>query len=911
MKILNKIRLLALFFVLINCTNLTAKSITIEQYGARATYFGIDEDAVFKVYPQQNNTSIVEYTGKLKNVFNVTSAGIDPLEFVAFYSHKNSNIYSETENYFPAMITSRYSICTEYISAIKVRVNFAYNFNSANINNASNPYQYSFTAYGYFFRNNRDAFTKAITDNKNNGAIILENGKTYTVKGGWNASPGRTLLFKAKNPYGIKPRIKISMEDCFTSGPEGFSDPGFSWGEGYNKAFNKNFGSINWFKLKDGTSNNDLRTESVIFDGIDIIPTTYTVPVFQYGSDLGYFFCTDINGAGFSKRELTIKNCDPLAEKKQLEKLNIKLPGNPNWCLPDFAWSNNGGSDDGKDITALQEFKLINTSWYSKGGHNIKAKLRAGNAVIMESTTLNPIEFYVNFDAKKTDWSILPITTQFGIGNNNDEKRRNIKINSYNFSWYQVTGQDWNGGTNRNRLKFWMVDVYYKGKTYTLSFKNNAEFAQENPLNPAKSFGVSYAKYRGFINSETAEMFDRIPVNNDLIPWNGQWGNPNYYGSGVKQKIAPNKLRIFGWALQKGDVISIDNKQLTIIDFAEETTLFEGTDGIVSSIITLSDNINSATPSIKVINAQLSDLITKQETVKIRPYVNRSPFAHNMYTDYNANHKYKNVKFNDDIRATGTADYNSAKLFQCQQYLILENISIPGGKYNELSYASTLRKRNELTGSTLATQISGGQLSWFNMDNANPVEISNRPSFIYSNSNWGFSKIYNPVFKDDKGMVGYTDLGIYITNGKRIKANNIQLFYDSIGRMAGGFGRLFINVKEKGGSLDISNFNMQPSMKQVVSKKFMLTQPEVVMTIQAPFELIANNGNGAIITGFNNELLKNVKISLTNWNLAPSYFHGKFKRGTGNDWPTTNPCNNSEYAKRIRINNQCIDNIGY
>lgn len=114
----------------------------------------------------------------------------------------------------------------------------------------------------------------------------------------------------------------MSLEDAFTADPNGAAD-------GRCPSFMATFGSFRWFMLPDGTGPQDVKSFGVEFDGVDIIPSTYTVPTVQYGSELGNFFQTPY---------------------------------------------------DGKEITGLQRFLLLDADWYARYGHNVKAKLRAGNA---------------------------------------------------------------------------------------------------------------------------------------------------------------------------------------------------------------------------------------------------------------------------------------------------------------------------------------------------------------------------------------------------------------------------------------------------------------------------------------------------------------------------------------------------
>ena len=890
-----------------------AQSIAIENFGARPDYSGLDEGAVFRVYPQQNGTSLVEYTGKKNGYFTAAWASAnDPMEFVAFKSHKNPGTYpagGENNNYFPSLVTARYSKCIQFIDPKNIRVNFTYNGGEKMVqpNESASPKQRSFLAAGYFFRNNRLAFKQAIENKQRPGTIILQNNKTYVIKGGWAAAPGRTLRFVAANPNGIRPRIKMSHEDAFTGDAFGRGDvqDGLP-----NPSYLDTYGQPGWFFLPDGSSAKDVQTSSVSFEGIDIIPTTYTVPVFQYGSELGHFFMTPADGRGFSKRVLQIKDCDPLAEQQMLDKAGIVLPGKPNWTLPQFAFSNSGGVDDGKDITGMQEFKLINTSWYARSGHNVKAKYRSGNAIIIEGkSAARPAEIFVATASKKTDWYDVDIQARFGTGEAFDEQRRRLQVVSDNFSWYQVAGQDWTGGTNRNRNKFWYVEVSSGSKTFTLAFLNQAEWEQENPANPASSFGAKWAVAKGLNNGQSAEMFERIAVDGDLVPWNGNWGNPVYYGSGVKQVVAPNKLRIFGWALQKDDVVRIGNGNFTITDVTAEITGLAGDDGIMSRIITLSGNVSAAKPALVVVRSQLGPLVKNKSTVRIRPFLGRGPFGHNIYSDFNANHRYVHVRFNDDLRCTSDIPGNrKAYLYECQQYLVLDDVVMNEGRYNELSSANTLARRNELTGSKLYTIINGGSLFWNNFT-GNAVKISGRPEFLYGGANWGYSKLANPVFMDDKGLKASFGLAIAINDGNMVKARNMFFDFHDIPGASNNGGRLFIDFNGMGGGIDLTGYGGTGKFKLDKNSKGPGVFPEINITCaDVPVNIVGSNGRGGIEIVNNGISLKNFSLNLTSWTLTPMIYAGLFARPAVNGWPVPGAaCSNPEYAKRVRINGACAD----
>ena len=235
----------------------TLEGKAIEDYGAVGDYTGAEFYNALTIIPlggEGDGTSKVIYTGG----GDVFDAGWVGRELVVFRCHHNPGAYPETRNYFPNLLTCRYVKVVKVIDARTLEVDLS--INGGNRDFKPDGVTPSMTgASGYFFTNNREAFRKAFTDPERPEALLLENGRTYVVRGGWDCAVPKNLVVTTRDPGGPKAAIKLSFEDAFSTDPHG-------QGAGRCPSFAADYGSAAYFRLEDGED------YSIAFRNIDLLP---------------------------------------------------------------------------------------------------------------------------------------------------------------------------------------------------------------------------------------------------------------------------------------------------------------------------------------------------------------------------------------------------------------------------------------------------------------------------------------------------------------------------------------------------------------------------------------------------------------------------------------------------------------
>lgn len=760
---------------------LPAGAKAVEDYGAVGDYTGADFYNNLTIIPlrgEGEGASHVVYTGLRAAPFDAAWVG---RELVVFRSHHNPGAYPDKRNYFPNLKTCRYVKVTKVVNPKTIEVDLSINGGNSDFKpDGKTP---SLTdASGYFFTNNREAFKKAFTDPDRPKAIVLENGKTYVVRGGWNCSVPKDLMVTTRDPKGPKAAIKISMEDAFSLSPHGDSPDECA-------SFKAEYDSGNFFNLRE---NEDF---SISLQNIDLLPPHYSVPVTQYGYGLGCFF---VDGVGrLSRRTLAIydSNCFREADDPFVKK----LPSGTTFILPGFAFSNGGGRagevDFGgalgkrQDVTGFQEFKLIRSHWQCAEIHNIKQQgPAAGNCFIAEGESPEkPARMFPSTEIilKGEDGPgqfRLPVTITDDRG---DGAFRRVNLHTESFSWYQLANQYWVGGGLTSTFPIYLeaTDPSDAKKACRVYFGTARELAVEEGFKRDElSKWFATVIQDGF----TIRIAERIPKTGNVIKVSPK-------GGGMNIKLNDTTFRVFGWGLQEGDRLEYGGKTYSVKSVARRHDWGQSDapdkygpgyggpvnyDYLMCLDVTLDAPVAEATPSFRVASSKLEYLLNGKHTMKI---VNTRLIGdYFCYSDNNLNVRMKNCRINGRFRATSTYNDNpqlkdTENLARQTQFMEFVNVIFEGKEMpNELAGNRSLVDRSRITGKPHRVIIDGSRLFW----TWGNVELRNCPTLIYGTASAGEPRLINPV-TDGKGLRVEGGLSVQLQGGFTCDLSNTTILENS------------------------------------------------------------------------------------------------------------------------------------
>ncbi len=343
----------------------------LEAYGAEPFYSEDRFYGTLTITPlPEEGKSLLTYTGADQPFDDSWAA--KKVEFVAFRCHRNPPVYPSNGvtngNYFPGLTSCRYSRVTEVMDGRNLKVDFVYNGGDVERPRAVT------NAYGYFFVDCRAAFARAFAAEEPATRFVLQDGKTYVCKGGWDTMVGKNIAVQAEG----KAAIKFSLEDAFLVG-ERMEDANTITPD--RASYPVTFGSNRFFSFADNTR------FDVRFENIDLLPPHYTPPdaglnaggcgpffAHQSAADYG----TNLQGRWIcGKRELV--NCDNQAEARKYAR--VPFPGEPWFFGGPLCISNNGGklTEDSSDIAFYQEFNFVDVEWFGCEPMGLRSVNRAGN----------------------------------------------------------------------------------------------------------------------------------------------------------------------------------------------------------------------------------------------------------------------------------------------------------------------------------------------------------------------------------------------------------------------------------------------------------------------------------------------------------------------------------------------------
>ena len=468
--------------------------------------------------------SLVTYTGT-DDVFDPTWSGLS-VEFVAFRCHRNPPTYpaagTPNGNYWPSLLTSRYSIVTDVIDGKNLKVNFVYNGG-----NIASPVPTT-GASGYFFLNNQAAFQAALAANS---SVLLHDNETYVIKGGFGFTPTQNTRISAVNSA----NIKLSLEDAFTINEAGtFTE--YTTANSYADTY----GTYQMFRRPlDATVN-------MIVENVNILPPHYNVKCSEYGRDyLDPFFLNQDDRdydilANFTAGVQTLSNSN-----SRLEADMVGAPPDATFCMPEFAACNNGGKVNlaGTDISEYLEFNLINSKYYATQIHGVKVNKRCGVKMSVIGTVGSPTEA-IAFDgtSKAKFTTVSACVKDDGSGN-----IRLVNILSSDCTTYQLANEYWSGFQsaklvgylNARRMQYIKVSTIVD--TYNLYIANAGSFKDE-ALPTDHGIPIIIQDGSNFL------MYEQVPVG-PSNPYGFTQTNITIDGT-VNTKVSNTVFNIKGWALQ-------------------------------------------------------------------------------------------------------------------------------------------------------------------------------------------------------------------------------------------------------------------------------------------------------------------------------------------------------------------------
>lgn len=754
----------------------------VEAYGAIGDYSGSEFYGNLTIIPlggDGDGASRIVYTGPKPVVFDAEWVG---RELVVFRCHHNSGAYPQKRNYFPNVLTSRYCKVMRVLDGKTVEVDLSINGGDRDFKpDGTTP---SMTdASGYFFTNNREALRKAFIDPDRPKTIVLENGKTYAIRGGWGCSVAKDLVVTTRDPMGPRAAIKFSFEDACSIAPHGNA-------AGNCPSFLTEYARSEFFLLNE---NEDF---SISFRNIDLLPPHYTVPLTQYGDGLDEALFKDRSNK-LSRRVLEVVDSDCFREADAVAE--FKLPPGMTFLLPQFAHSNGGGREGEvdyggavgkrKDVVGFQEFRLIRSNWNGGQVHNIKQQgPAAGNCFIAEGVSAeHPARLFPSKEAILTGQDgpgqfRLPVTI---TDNNGDGEFRRVNLNTDSFSWYQLANQYWVGGAVTSSFTPYIevADPSDAKKVCRVHFGTTREFARESGFraNEHRRWPTTVIQ-DGF----TARIFERIPKAGNVVAISPR-------GAGMSIKLNDTTFRLFGWALQPGDRLESGGKTFTVKSAERKhgwnkadnpATYGPGYGGEVDYgpcmylDVALDAPVADAAPSFRVVYSKLEYLLTGEHTIRIvNPRVIGNYFC---YSDTNTNFRMKDCIIRGIFRATSNYDDNKypndrENLARQTKFMEFTNVRMDGTEvYNQLVGNRSLADRARITGTPHRVLIDGGRFYWTGAN----VEFRNRPTLIYGTASYGEPRLVNPAI-DGKGLVIEWGLSLQLQNGFACDLSNSTLSKDA------------------------------------------------------------------------------------------------------------------------------------
>lgn len=834
----------------------------IEEFGARGVYDLVYNQLDLTPLPDENAT-LVTYTGD-DNLFSLYDTDI---EFVSFRTNKNPVEVPEAGiingNYFPNIISSRYSKIIEIIDGKNLKVDFVYNGG-----NQESP-QESLNSSGYFFFDNRDVISGCIESESRTEKIYLRAGVTYVSKGGWNSYVQSDLQLLSDSDV-ENAAIKISMEDAFF-----LTTQGSIYQEFLDISFVSTFSSPYFFKLKDGISCD------VICENIDFLPSHYNVPVSQDARaflDFGIFWQDSMVLSRAGENRITNSN-----GFKERDEVPESIPDGATFVLPKFADSFDGGTLDGDpdsqmtDIAEYQQFILEDTKWQGAFIHSIKANRRNGN--IFKTVGAETSEVYSTDIVSQGTWEGVEVLFDF------DDDGLARKVTAPMFSWFYLANMYFSGGLATHSpiyddpARTFSFRVQNESSDEFRIFMGNtgcflAEFPTEAAANPIRRSGE-------------LRLYEQIPVGEGSA-----FPQTEFEIDGVlNTKISDTVFRIEQLGLQAlttvfttqtesvsntyeclvGDIITFDGDDYNII---KRTRRYVGTRALWD--IELDAPILDANPSFTVKTSRTEFLLGQQIEADI---VVDEVTGYFCYSSRTINFDMEGL-ISGYIRATDNlvnpddslGPSADSPLYLLSRYRNMKAISITNGQGNEMVTGAGLYYRNLISGSNISVNINGATTYWARVAATHdPVLIMNHPTLIPAQDAGGATagepRLYNPT-TDGNGFISRDGVSIYI-DGVDIDLSNVQLL-----RNGGSEGILGLY-----GNGTITLDNLETELVAATNYTAVVVRTASGMPATTLELTIEGNGGSSGINAASFTTSQVVRVVFTDWvlrNMWPGYLGNGF-----------------------------------
>lgn len=802
----------------------------IEQYGADAfykPYYG-----TLTVTPNNDGTSTVSYTGAGQPF----SEDYIDKEFVAFRIHKNPLETNDTDKFFPNTLGSRYSKVVEVIDANTLVVGFAYNGGVIETPETSE------NASGYFFFDNKTAFTNAITSTERGEVITLKEGAVYVTKGGWNAVTPSNIVLKSQNNFSSKARIKISAEDVM--GTRGSSLP-----------------EIGHFLV--ALFNLDVADFDIKIRDIHVMGPHYSAIAMQENAYY-YGLFGGTSPTGQQARTLELYGSDDWTEYYELRDNNLLqyLPDGYNFLGPNFIHGIiYAGKHDEFEVTEMLVLNCINSNMHLRNFSSMKTNNGAGiyKRIIGESPEkMSEIieqdlpENYINPVALSSDMAIdskMKVLDDTTFGG-----KRIFQITGYG-SWLQLANQYWWGGTNTNQGQSAFIRVQHNSKSFDIRLGNEGDWNYLSGTNQVID---------SFIDNATVRGIFQIPKSGDVFTIGADFKSGNDL-----IVVDANTVEVFGWSIQAGDQLDIDGVTVNVVSTELEHRKVESFDpassqaaGYIHFLSLILDTAISLSPSsISVQTAQLEFLLDGNEH-DVELTQASSVVGHLFYDDFNMPYHFENVNLRGFFRGSDREfkdsegnyigwmlpnvdllDEGRIRLWRNATYL--DDNPSPGQWMTSIQNATA--DYNGLPFGTYRTLFDGEKTKvsqlYMHGCNRDLAEIRNNPDLTYA-------RFCNPKIEYED-ITAHGALLLYTTENNQINIGTIDA------TNSGGWSS--VTYYPDGGELTIQNLQMN---SEEGSTQGVLHVREQSML---PYSLSVNQGNAFVRINSITEDHIDSDITLNNW----------------------------------------------
>ena len=592
----------------------------IENYGANAfykPYYG-----TLKISPNNDGTSTIAYTGA-EQLF---SSDYLNKEFVAFRIHQNPLETNDVDKYFPNTLGSRYSKVIDVVDNKTLIVDFAYNGGDIDTPITSE------NASGYFFFDNKTAFTSAITSSERGEVITLKENAIYVTKGGWNAITPSNIILKSQNNFTSKARIKISAEDVMGQRGSDLPETG-------------HFLST-LFKL-------DVADFDITIRDINVIGPHYSAIAMQENAYY-YGLFGGTTPTEQQARTLELYGSDDWTEYYELRDSSLLqyLPDGYNFVGPNFIFGIiYAGKHDAYKVTDMLVLNCINSNMHLRSFSSMKTNNGAGiyKRIIGESPdNMSEIieqdlpENYINPVALSSDMAVntkLKVLDDTVFGG-----KRIFKITGYG-SWLQLANQYWWGGTNTNQGQDAYIRVQHNTKSYNIKLGNEGDWNYLSGSNQVIDSFIDNATVRGIFQIPKAG--DQFTIGSDF-----KAGNDLVV-------VDKNTIEVWGWSIQAGDQLDVDGVTVNVVATEEKykkVGAFDPTSPLAAGYIhylslTLDAAINLNPSAISVQTAQLEFLLDGNEHA-VELTQTGGVVGHLFYDDFNMPYHFENVNLRGFFRGS-------------------------------------------------------------------------------------------------------------------------------------------------------------------------------------------------------------------------------------------------------------------